>query len=596
MVDIIFSIISLAGGLALFLFGMHTMSAGLEKTAGGKMEQLLRTLTSGKIRGFLLGAGVTAVIQSSTAVTVMLVGLVNAGTLTLSGAIGVVMGSNVGTTITAWILSLSGVHGDSFLLRLLQPSGFAPIIALIGVALTMGKKQRRKDVGTILVGFSVLMTGMTIMSDAVQGIPGLERMLTAFNNPLLGLVAGTLFTALIQSSSASVGVLQALAATGAVTYRSAIPILMGMNIGACLPAMISSIGTARDAKRVAWIHLLFNLLGTAFFLTAWIAGDAIFSFPFADSAVSSLRIAELHTGFKLLSTVLLLPASDLLEKLSGKIVREQEKDAPPSRAALDSRLLTVPAFAVAQAMDATRRMATLARSSVEGAIGLLTTWDDAAADRVEREEQELDKLEDDLGSYLVKLSRPEVSVKEARQISLMLHTISDFERIGDHATNIMSEARNLREGGGFTADAAGELRRLCDALSEILRRTMESFCAGDTERAKSVEPLEQAIDLLIAMLKTRHVNRLQTGECSVEAGVILTNLLTDFERISDHCSNIAVAQIESEMDTFDTHAFLKQRRYTGNPEFEREYQSCLAAYALPEEDAPAEQTRIIGDK
>lgn len=446
----------------------------------------------------------------------------------------------------------------------------------------IGKKQRRKDIGTILVGFAVLMYGMTMMSESVQGIPGLDRMLTAFSNPILGVIAGTVFTAIIQSSSASVGVLQALAATGAVTYESAIPIIMGLNIGACLPAMISSVGTSRDAKRVAVIHLLFNCIGTLIFLTAWCVGNAIFSFSFANAPVTSLRIAILHSGFKLLSTAMLLPMSGLLEKMSGRIVKDKSKGKEERQELLDSRLLTVPAFAVAQAMDVTKTMATLSSASVEGAIGLLRCWSEKDAEDVERQEQELDRLEDDLGSYLVKLSRPEVSVREARQISLMLHTISDFERIGDHAANLMEGAKTLHDRFSFTSEAGRELQCLCSAVEEILRRTVTSFQKGDVEGAKNVEPLEQAIDALISMLKSRHVDRLQAGECSVEAGVLLTNLLTDFERISDHCSNIAVALIESEMDAFDTHAFLNQRRFTGNEEFEQEYLSCLSRYALPE--------------
>ena len=436
----IFSIISIFGGLALFLFGMHMLSAGLEKMTGGKMESVLKKMTSNKFIGLALGAAVTAVIQSSSAVTVMLIGLVNSGIMQLSQAISVTMGSNIGTTITAWILSLTGIDSSNFLVNMLKPANFSPIVAFIGIILIMAsKKQKHHDIGGICVGFAVLMYGMTIMSDSVDvltEIPEFTGMLTFFKNPVMGVLVGIVFTAIIQSSSASVGVLQALSMTGAITYGSAIPIIMGQNIGTCVSALIASFGASKNAKRVAMVHILFNSIGSVICLTAWLIADAIFNFAFTDSAVEPFNIAVLHSIFNIVTTIMLFPFAKLLEKLVKLIIRDAKEEE--AVVLLDERLMTVPSFAVAKAEDVTADMASLAKKSVKIASSLLERYDDKTAAIVEELESTIDRYEDELGTYLVKLSKKEISDNDTKKISKLLHTISDFERIGDHADNILS--------------------------------------------------------------------------------------------------------------------------------------------------------------
>lgn len=579
----IFSFISLFGGLALFLYGMHVMSCGLEKLAGGKMEQILRKMTSNRLKGLALGAGVTSVIQSSSAVTVMLVGLVNSGIMQLSQAISVTMGSNIGTTVTAWILSLAGISSDSVWLKLLEPKNFSPVIALVGVILLMAsKKQKRKDIGTIFIGFAVLMYGMTLMSGSVaplSEVPQFRNVLTAFSNPVLGVLAGLAFTAIIQSSSASVGVLQALSLTGTVTYRTAIPIIMGQNIGTCVSAMLASIGTNKNAKRVAAVHVMFNCIGTVVCLTAWCVADAIVDISFASKAVSPFAIAVIHSIFNIVTTFLLIPFAGKLEMLSKKIVRDS--DHKENYSLLDERLLTMPSFAVAKAMGLAVKMSETARRSIIRSIGMIDKYDFKTADEIRSMEDQIDKLEDSLGTYLVKLSKCELSDKEAVSTSMMLHTIGDFERIGDHSVNLLNVATEMHEKNiSFSHEAKRELTSLTSALIEILSITANAFETKDLDIAISVEPLEQVIDDLISQIKNRHINRLQNGNCTIELGFILSDLLTNYERISDHCSNIAVAVIETAHGTFDTHEYLNTVKSQPSSQFTEQYESWLNQYAI----------------
>lgn len=579
----IFSIISMIGGLALFLYGMHVLSAGLEKMAGGKMETVLKKLTSKKLMGLLLGTAVTAVVQSSSAVTVMLVGLVNSGIMQLSQAISVTMGSNIGTTVTAWILSLTGIDSSNVFMNLLKPANFSPVIAFLGIILIMaGKKQKHKDIGSICVGFAVLMYGMTIMSDSVEvlaEIPEFVNILTFFKNPIMGVLVGLVFTAIIQSSSASVGVLQALSMTGAITYGAAIPIIMGQNIGTCVSALIASFGTSKNAKRVAVVHILFNVIGSVVCLTAWLIADGIMDFAFTDSAVEPFNIAVLHSIFNIVTTIMLFPFASLFERLVKLIVRDsKEKEAV---VLLDDRLMTVPSFAVAKAEDVTADMASLAKKAVKSAVALLDRYDEKSAKLVEEMENNIDRYEDELGTYLVKLSKKEIGENESKKISKILHTINDFERIGDHASNILDTASEMHEKKiTFSPEAKEELESLNDAISEILSITVKSFKNDDVELAEIVEPLEEVIDEIIDHVKTRHVDRLKRGECTIELGFILTDVLTNYERISDHCSNIAVAVIEAQREMFDAHEYLSNVKKNGEGKYYEYFEKYKKQYSI----------------
>lgn len=562
----IFSVISLIGGLALFLYGMNVLSSSLEKLAGGKIEGILRRLTSNPFKGLVLGAVITAVIQSSSAVTVMLVGLVNSGIMKLAQAISITMGSNVGTTVTAWLLSLTGIESDSVWLRLIKPENFSPIVAFVGILLIMvSKKQSRKDAGSICLGFAVLMYGMNFMSDAVEplaDLPEFASILTAFSNPILGVIAGALFTAVIQSSSASVGVLQALSMTGSMTYATAIPIIMGQNIGTCITAIISSIGASRNARRVAVVHLLFNCIGTVALLALWIIAGAAFDLTFASKAVDPFSIAVVHSIFNVATTVLLFPFSKVLERAAHVIIKDKEEkkeDDKEKSAFLDDRLLTVPSIAVGNALSTAKTMSALAENSVLDAIGLLNSFDSAKAEEITELEGVLDNYEDKLGTYLVKLSKRQLSDADNKTVSMLLHIITDLERIGDHAENLVDVSREMHDKEiSFSHEARRELSTLADAVKEILGNTVSAFTSGNLDTAKEIEPLEQVIDTLITEIRTRHITRLQKGSCTIELGFVLTDLLTNCERISDHCSNIAVAMIEAAHGTFDTHEYLHQ--------------------------------------
>ena len=578
----IFTFFGLFGGLALFLYGMHVMSSGLEKLAGGKLEHALRKLTANRFVALLLGAGITIAIQSSSALTVMLVGLVNSGILKFQQTIGVLMGSNVGTTLTAWILSLAGIESSSILLNLLKPKNFSPIAALIGVLLIMmGKQPKKKSIGSILVGFAVLMYGMTFMSDAMAPLadsPKFASILTAFTNPLLAVLVGAVFTGIIQSSAASVGVLQALSMTGSITYNMAIPIIMGQNIGTCVTALISSIGVNRNARKVAVVHLAFNIFGTVLCLVPYLLLDAFLGFSFSDQPIDPFMIAMVHSIFNVVTTFVLLPFAGQLEKLANRVIPEK---ADEKSVLFDERLLTVPAFAVAKAEDAVKDMAAIAEKAVLKAASLLQSFDEAGGAEVEEMESQLDGYEDQIGSYLVQLSKQELSDEETGKVTMLLHTIGDLERIGDHAENLMFVAKEIHEKNvTFSDEAWAELNQLTAAIFEILNITMETFRTGNLQLAAKVEPLEQVIDGLGSTIRGRHIVRLRSGNCTIELGFILTDMLVNCERISDHCSNIAVAIIENNRDTFDAHAYLSEVKSGRSAQFEEDFAKYSEQYAL----------------
>jgi phosphate:Na+ symporter len=579
----IFSLFTLCGGLAFFLYGMTTMSKSLEKMAGGRLERLLKRMTSNPMKGLLLGAGITIAVQSSSAVTVMLVGLVNSGVMELGQTIGVIMGSNVGTTLTAWILSLTGIESESVLLNLLKPENFSPLFALAGILLIMGsKRQRRRDIGRILIGFAILMSGMEMMKNSVSPLadmPGFSDLLTAFRNPLLGVAVGAAFTGVIQSSAASVGILQALALTGSITYGVAIPIIMGQNIGTCVTALISSIGVSRGAKRVSVIHIAFNIIGTALGLIVFCGGDLLFHFPFMDSAVGAVGVALCHTVFNVCTTALLLPFSRQLEWLARAAVKEEDKT--PRFAFLDPLLLRTPGAAVSECAAMTCEMGILAQKSLLASLGQLSKYNGNLEAELLENEDKLDVYEDRLSGYLVQISQHGLSMEDIHTVSRLLHAIGDFERIGDHALNIQESARELHEKGlSFSGAAEAELQVLERALEDILTASVDCFQADDPAAAKLVEPLEETIDRLTDEIRARHIHRLQSGECTIQLGFILNDLLTNLERVSDHCSNIAVCVIEEREDHGEQrHAYLQDFKAAG--EFAESLDKDLEKYRLP---------------
>lgn len=590
----IFSIITLAGGIAFFLYGMTLMNSGMEKLAGNRMEQVLEKMTNSRLKSAALGAGLTALIQSSTATTVMTVGFVSAGVLQLSQAIGVIMGANIGTTITPWILTLSGLEGDNVFVRLLRPESFAPIVALIGVMLMMiCKHGKKRDVGGVMVGFSLIMSGMSLMSTAVKPLSenaDFIKLLTMFSNPILGILTGAVVTLVIQSSAASVGILQALSMTGGLTYGSAIPIIMGQNIGTCATALISGIGANKNAKRVAIVHLYFNLIGTMLFLGLYYGLNALIDFSFSNSAVTALGVAIIHTIFNLLTTAVLLPFSRQLEKLAKLTIpdRDNEEIVVPI---LDERLLATPSIAVEHVKKAAARMAVFSRNSILLALKCMEGYTPELEKQITEKEEEVDRFEDVIGSYLVKLSSQSLSERSSNEVSLLLHVIGDFERISDHAVNIMEVSREMYEKGiRFSDDAAAEVRVISSALEEVLSITMRSYVTEDPVMAGHVEPLEQVIDLLKNELRARHIERLRQGSCTMEQGFIFSDLLTNYERVSDHCSNIAVALIEiNQFGSFDTHQYLNEVKTTSHNSFEQLYNEYSQKYSLDKADAsPAE--------
>ncbi len=584
----IFSIITLCGGLAFFLFGMSTMSASLEKLAGGRLEQLLKKMTDSKWKSLLLGAGITIAIQSSSAMTVMLVGLVNSGIMELGQTVGIIMGSNVGTTLTAWILSLSGIESSTIWLRLLKPEVFSPVVALAGVIMTMSsKKTRVRSAGSIMVGFAVLMTGMELMKNAMSPLadmPEFSAILTAFTNPFLGVVVGAVFTGVIQSSAASVGILQALSLTGGITYGMALPIIMGQNIGTCVTALLSSIGVNRNARRVSVIHISFNLIGTAVCLAAFYGSDLFFHYAFMDAAIGPAGVAMVHSIFNIATTLLLLPFTRQLEKLAYLVVKEEQSEKEEKFAFVDERLLATPSVAIAECANKTMDMARLAEETILRALTLLEKFDEKTAAEVIKDEDRLDLYEDQLGTLLVRLSGKALSDEDSRNISKQLHTIGDFERIGDHAVNLLKAAQEIDEKGiKFSGSASEELHVLTGALKEILSLTTKAFAQGDLTLAAKVEPLEQVIDGIVADIKSNHIARLQKGHCTIEMGFVLSDLLTNCERVSDHCSNIAVAQIETALNAYQAHEYLNALKTGGDAFFRNAFDGYRAQFAITKE-------------
>ncbi len=583
-----FGILQLIGGLCLFLFGMETMGDGLKKASGSKLEEILSRLTSNVPKGVLLGAAVTAVIQSSSATTVMLVGFVNSGIMSLRQAIPVIMGANIGTTATAWLLSLSGIEGDSFLIQMLKPMSFSPILAAVAIVFMMFMKSEKKyDIGLILIGFAVLMYGMDIMSSAVKplaDVPEFISVLTMFSNPVLGVAAGAVFTAAIQSSSASVGILQALCKTGAVTYGTTIPIIMGQNIGTCVTAILSSIGANRGAKRVAAVHLSFNIIGTIIFLAVVYTAKAHVHFDFLGNVVNPANVAVIHSIFNIGCTLLLLPFTKVLEKLANLVV----KDAPEAKIQdetlnlLEERFLATPSFAVTQCKAVATKMANHARDCLFTAMKLMKEFDRDKCDYVYLIEEKIDRYEDALGAYIVRLSRLDISEEDSKTLTMILHNLGDLERITDHARNIAETAEELhRKNLSFSQNAQAEVAVFMDAVKEVVTLAIDAFENDDPITAAEVEPLEDVIDAIHAEVKSRHIRRLKEGTCTIELGFILSDLGTNLERVADHCSNLAVCVIETEKGNFDMHHYLDDLKLYGHDNFDEKMHKYEAKYALP---------------
>ena len=585
-----FSILTMLGGLAIFLYGMNAMGDGLAKVSGGKLERILEKLTSSPIKAVLLGCGVTAVIQSSSATTVMVVGFVNSGIMKLEQAVGVIMGANIGTTVTSWMLSLTGIESDNFFMQLLKPTSFSPILALIGVILIMFVKSEKKhDIGAIMLGFAILMFGMEMMSGAVEplaDVPEFTNILTMFSNPILGLIAGTVLTAVIQSSSASVGILQALCATGSVSFATALPIIMGQNIGTCVTAMISSIGAKKNAKRAALVHLYFNIIGTLVFMIAFYSINAVVHFSFLGHSANAAGIAVIHSVFNIVATVLLLPFRKGLVKLACLTMPDSEEDlalAAKDENVLDVRFLEKPAFAVQQAKHAAVDMAEVSRRAVFTAMDLLTDFNEEKADQVERYEQKVDRYEDEIGTYLMQISGGQISREDSQTVAMLLHSIGDFERISDHAMNLCEVARQMqKKEGKFSKKAVEELKIYTDAVREIIAMSYQAFEEEDLKKAEMVEPLEEVIDHIDKEEKKRHMKRLRKEKCTIELGFCLSDIAMNLERIADHCSNIAVYMIQINEDVLDTHEYLDQVKQEDNEDFDVMYNQYRKKYALPD--------------
>ncbi len=579
----IFSVITFLGGLAFFLYGMSGMSKSLEKLAGSKLEVVLKKVTSNKLIGLGLGAGITAVIQSSSAMTVMLVGLVNSGIMSLHQSVGVLIGSHVGTTITSWIISLSGIESSNVFLRMLNPESFSPILALIGVILIMAAKHNRtKDIGHILVEFAILITGMMLMKDSVAPLAESEsfsNILTAFNNPILSVLVGAAFTAVIQSSSASVGVLQSLAlSTGAITYGMAIPLIMGMNIGTCITALISSIGVNRDARRVAIIHVCVQFIGTLVLLPLFLLLNWIFQFAFVDTAISVVGVATVHTTFNLITTILIFPFTKYLEKFACFLIKDKD-NAQEKTTLLDERLLATPSVAIEVSRNVTIEMGNLAKRNLNISIQNLFSHDEELEKEIEANEMQLDKMQDKLNAYLVRICKHSIASKDSRTVSKMLHSIGNFERIGDHSINIMMSARELREKEiWFSPDAEKELQTICGALTDTLDLACRCFEENNLSVAHRVEPLQEVIETLNIELKNRHIQRLQNAQCTVELGYVYQDLLTTIERVSDHCSNIASVLIETD-EQQNIHKYMYQLKENDSL-FQETYHEYLNHYYL----------------
>ena len=582
----IFSICTLCGGLAFFLFGMHVMSQSLEKIAGGKLESTLKKMTSNPFKSLALGAGITIAVQSSSAMTVMLVGLVNSGIMQLEQTVGVIMGSNVGTTLTAWLLSTAGIKSDNILISMLKPENFAPIVALIGIIMIMmSKKKKRQDIGTIMVGFAVLMYGMELMKNAVSPLAemeGFSKLLVAFKNPLLSVLFGAVFTGIIQSSAASVGILQALSLTGTISYRMAIPIIMGQNIGTCVTALLSSIGVNKNAKRVTVVHMSFNIIGTVVCLAAFYGLDALIHFSFVDKSIGAVEIAAVHSIFNIVTTLILLPFSSQLVKLAKKLIHDS-KEAEES-VLLDKRLIATPPLAVSQCREKTVEMAQGAKEALHEALRAIFDYSDKAVVKVEEKEQLLDEMEDQLSTFLLELSAVSLTDEDSRTVTELLHTISDFERISDHAINMIEIAQEMeRNSRSFSDSAKADFSTLFAALTEISGITVKAFTDNDTDIAVNVEPLEEVIDDLTQTIRDKHISRLRKGECSPELGVYLSDLLINCERVSDHCSNIAVSIIQIAKSNMNSHVYLNELKAQRSEQFLESYNAYGQKYRLAAE-------------
>ena len=583
----IFGVFALVGGLALFLYGMDIMGKGLEKLSGGRLERLLEKLTSNRIKAVALGTLVTALIQSSSATTVMVVGFVNSGIMKLGQAIGIIMGANIGTTMTSWILSLSSIESSNFLVKLLKPSSFAPILALIGIIFIMfSKKEKKKDIGMILIGFAILMTGMDQMSAAVKplrDVPEFTNILLMFSNPVLGMLAGLVLTAVIQSSSASVGILQALCATGAVPFSTAIPIIMGQNIGTCVTAIISGIGANKNAKRTAAVHLYFNVIGTVVFMVVFYAIHAVIPFAFMDLAADAKGIATVHSLFNVGATLLLLPFAKGLEKLAILTIKDSKEEQEKENIfkALDVRFLDTPGIALEQCKKLTDDMAKITKDSLFGAIELLDNYSEKREKELVDMEKLVDRYEDEIGAYLMKVSSGGLSNKESHMVNTLLHSIGNWERISDHALNICDAAREIHDKKIIFSNAATEeLAVFSRAIKDILNMTVEAFEYDDIGMAKKIEPLEEVIDNLNLMIKNRHVQRLRAGECTIELGFVLNDILTNYERVSDHCSNVAVSIIQTEDYDVEAHQYIGHLK--DDDDFKRAIELVQREYRLPE--------------
>ena len=580
----IFNVLSLIGGLSLFLFGMNIMGNALEKRAGNRLKKILASLTSSPIKGLMLGLAVTAVIQSSSATTVMVVGFVNSGIMTLRQAINVIMGANIGTTVTAWMLSLTGISGDSLFIQLLKPTSFTPILALIGAVMYLFLKDvRKKDTGEALLGFAVLMFGMDAMSAAVKplaNIPEFGNILIMLSNPIFGVLAGALLTAIIQSSSASVGILQALAATGQVTFGSAIPIIMGQNIGTCVTALLSSVGTTKGARRAAMVHLYFNIIGTVALLTLFNIANGIFDFAFVHESANQAGIAIVHTVFNLSCTALLFPFGKQLERLACATVRDDGQ--ADELQMLDDRLLVTPSAAIMRCTDVAKKMARISCNALNDSLNILRSYDSKAAQKIYDAESKVDEYEDKLGDYLVRLSAEDMNADDSREASTLLHLIGDFERISDHAVNLVESAEELNAKGiSFSAQGKKEIEVLYNALEEILELTLASMQNRDMDAAALVEPLEQVIDHLKKTIKMQHVMRLKNGQCTIEVGFVLNDILTCIERTSDHCSNIAACILDMATNSFEIHEYLRHVKDGSKEEFNNNFKMYMEKYSLP---------------
>lgn len=580
-----FSILTLTGGLALFLYGMNVMGDGLKQLSGGKLESVLGRLTSTRLKGFFLGFAVTAIIQSSSATTVMLVGFVNSGIMKLGQTISIIMGANVGTTVTAWLLSTTGISGDSFFIRLLKPSSFTPVLAAVGVVMTMAAaSDKKKNIGTILIGFAVLMFGMETMSGSMDGLkdsPSFARMLIMFSNPVMGILSGTILTAIIQSSSASVGILQALSATGVIPFSTAIPIILGQNIGTTITPIISSINGNTDSKRVAMACLYIKMIGVIIVSVIFYTLHSIMSFAFMSLYSSAFSIAVIHTLFNIFSTIVLMPFCSLIEKLTVVTVRGKSDEQSDAFHTLDERFLSMPAFAVEKCRLLVSDMAEISKNSLFDAINTVDKYDNSMDKSIVEREAEVDLYEDKTSSYLLKISARQLTQKDSREVSQLLHVIGDVERISDHAVNVLEVAREIHDKNiVFSEDAVHELGVITNAVREVVSLATEALVKQDLNIAKKVEPLEQVIDKLKYKIKNHHIKRLREGDCTIEMGFILSDLLTNYERVADHCSNIAVCLLEIDNNSFETHEYLNHVKQDGENEFFEQYDLYKKRYSI----------------